>query len=41
MAIQNREAAEQAAAMEWQAALRARGAMPRPARAHVHGVTVL
>ncbi|KAM0259113.1 hypothetical protein ACHAQJ_003484 [Trichoderma viride] len=34
MAIQNREAAEQAASMEWQAALRARGAMPRPARAH-------
>lgn len=40
MAIQNRDAAEQAAAMEWQAVLRARGEMPRPARAHVRGMTV-
>ncbi|KAL7784885.1 hypothetical protein V8C37DRAFT_395239 [Trichoderma ceciliae] len=41
MAIQNRDAAEQAAAMEWQAALRARGAIPRPARTHVRGMTAL
>lgn len=38
MAIQNRQMAERAAAMERQ---RARGTMPRPARAHVRGVTVL
>lgn len=38
MAIQNHEMAERAAAMERQ---RARGTMPRPARAHVRGVTVL
>lgn len=35
MAIQNRETAERAAAMERQ---RARGTMPRPARAHARGV---
>ncbi|KAL9483416.1 hypothetical protein ACSS6W_002205 [Trichoderma asperelloides] len=38
MAIQNREMAERAAAMERQ---RARGTMPRPARAHVRGVPAL
>lgn len=38
MAIQNRQMADRAAAMERQ---RARGTMPRPARAHVCGVTVL
>ncbi|RFU79669.1 hypothetical protein TARUN_2536 [Trichoderma arundinaceum] len=41
MAIQHRDVAEQAAATEWQAALQARGAMPRPARVHVRGATIL
>nr|WOD46607.1 hypothetical protein [Trichoderma atroviride] len=38
MAIQNRQIAERAAAMERQ---RARGTIPRPSRAHARGVTVL